>query len=121
MVAEHECRGGACAQRQTSAISTERRQTLGVIVPEFWPDYGPGPLWTDGKPVDLTLLGMDRYLVERVAAWNAAYEETKVPIDGAGDDAWLTEGKRLLGAIRDALGSEYRVVVTEPWWREDPT
>jgi hypothetical protein len=45
-----------------------------VTVLEFWPDYGPGPLWTDdGKPVDLNSLQMDRGLVETVAAWNAAY------------------------------------------------
>ena len=93
-----------------------------MTVLEFWPDYGPGPLWTDdGQPVDLSSLGLSRDLVERVAAWNAAYEETKVPIEGTGDDGWLSEGKRLLGAIRDAVGSEYQVVVTEPWWGEEPT
>ena len=88
---------------------------------EFWPDYGPGPLWADGKPVDLASLGLDRDLVVEVVAWNASYEESKVPIEGTGDAAWLLEGKRLLDAIRDALSREYRVVVTEPWWGEEPT
>ena len=59
-------------------------------------------------------------LVESAAAWNAAYEENKVPIEGPGDAAWLREGIRLLHEIRGALGNEYRVVVTEPWWGEDP-
>jgi hypothetical protein len=85
------------------------------------PDHGPGPLWADGKPVDLASLGLDRDLVVKVAAWNASYEETKVPIEGTGDAAWLLEGKRLLSSIRDALSRDYRVVVTEPWWGEEPT
>lgn len=104
-----------------SAFLPHRRQTDRVTVVEFWPDYGPGPLWTDdGKPADLTLLGMRRDLVEQVTAWNAAYEESKVPLEGAGDEAWLREGRRLLHEVRAALGAEYRVVVTEPWWGEDP-
>ncbi len=46
---------------------------------EFWPDYGPGPLWSEGgKSVDLTSLGVDPDLVERIEAWNAAYGEHKV-------------------------------------------
>lgn len=93
-----------------------------MTVLEFWPDYGPGPLWTeDGKPFDLTTLDVARGLVESVAAWNAAYLEDKVPIDAPGDAAWLREGRRLLHEIRIALGNEYRVVVTEPWWGENPT
>lgn len=92
-----------------------------MTVLEFWPDHGPGPLWTDdGKPANLTSLGMDQHLVEQVTAWNAAYEENKVPIESAGDAAWLREGRRLLHEIRAALGAKYRVVVTEPRWGEDP-
>jgi hypothetical protein len=97
------------------------RQTAVVIVLEFWPDYGPGPLWTDdGKPVDPSSLGVGPGLVEKVAAWNAAYEENRVPIDGPGDSAWLRHGRQLLHEIRASLGNEYRVIVTEPWWDEDP-
>jgi hypothetical protein len=88
---------------------------------EFWPDYGPGPLWTDdGKPVDLASLGVGRDLVERVAAWNAQFSEDKVPLQGTGDEVWLREGRRLLTQVREALGDQYRVVVTEPWWGEEP-
>jgi hypothetical protein len=105
-----------------SALLPEGRQTARVTVLEFWPDYGSGPLWTDdGKPADLTSLGMGPHLVEQVTAWNAAYEESKVPIEGAGDAAWLREGSRLLHEIRAALGTKYQVVVTEPWWGEDST
>ena len=86
------------------------------------PDYGSGPLWTEGgKPADLTSLEVDPDLVEKLVAWNAAYEEDKVPIDGPGDSAWLQEGRQLLMEVRDALGNDYRVVVTEPWWGEEPT
>ena len=90
-----------------------------MIVLEFWPDYGPGPLWTvGGVPVDLGSLGMDRALVQRVEAWNAAYEEDKVPLAGPGDAEWIGEGRRLLGDVRTALRQEYQVIVTEPWWVE---
>lgn len=96
------------------------RQTAGVTVLEFWPDYGPGPLWADGKAVDLAALPMERGLMERMAAWNAEYSEDKVPIDGPGDEAWLSWGRRLLGGVRTALRDQYQVVVTEPWWGEEP-
>jgi hypothetical protein len=96
-------------------------QTADVSVLEFWPDYEAGPLWTDeGKPVDLAALSIDHGLVERTTAWNAAYSEDKVPIEGSGDEAWLNEGKRLLGEVRSALDDQYQVVVTEPWWGEEP-
>jgi hypothetical protein len=39
-----------------------------------------------------------------------------VPIEGPGDEDWLSEGKRLLGEVRTALGDQHEVVVTEPWW-----
>ncbi|WP_183099606.1 hypothetical protein [Nocardioides pelophilus] len=89
---------------------------------EFWPDYGPGPLWTqDGKPVDVPSLGLGDELAAQLTDWNAAYAEDKVPLEGAGDEAWLAEGRRLLGEVRAALGGRHRVVVTEPWWGEQPT
>ena len=88
---------------------------------EFWPDYGPGPLWTeDGKPVPVDALGLPTDLAERLRAWNAKYDEDKIPVDGPGDVAWLEEGKELLRRTREALGPHCRVVVTEPWWGEAP-
>ena len=72
---------------------------------EFWPDYGPGPLWTEGgKPADLTSLELDPDLAERVTAWNAAYEEDKVPVEGPGDSTWLHEGRQLLREVRKLWG-----------------
>jgi len=92
-----------------------------VTVLEFWPDYGPGPLWTDdGKAADLVGLPLDPDLVERMTTWNAAYSEDKVPLDGPGDLVWLSQGKRLLDEVRAALHDQYRIVVTEPWWGEEP-
>ncbi len=95
-------------------------QTATVIVLEFWPDYGCGPLWTDGRPADLELLRLNRELIQRLTDWNARYSEDKVPVDGRGDTVWLREGKRLLGEVRQALGDQSQVVVTEPWWGEEP-
>ena len=97
-------------------------QTSGVTFLEFWPDYGPGPLWTDdGKPADLAVLSIDPGLVERLTAWNAAYSEDKVPVGASGDEAWMSEGRHLLSEVRAALDHEHQIVVTEPWWGEDPT
>lgn len=89
---------------------------------EFWPDYGPGPLWCEGgEPADLRSLGLPNELVEELEFWNGQYAEEKIPVDGNGDSAWLAEGECLLRRTRDALASHFEVVVTEPWWGEDPT
>ena len=89
---------------------------------EFWPDYGAGPLWTDdGKAADLAGLGLPDQLVERLTVWNGQYTEDKVPLEGSGDADWLGEGAALLRRTREALGSAFQIVVTEPWWDEDPT
>lgn len=64
---------------------------------EFWPDYGPGPVWNaEGKPVALESLGISTGLAARVWSWNSAYAEDKIPLDGPGDPEWLTEGAVLL-------------------------
>jgi hypothetical protein len=93
-----------------------------VTVLEFWPDYGPGPLWTDdGKPVDLRSLDLSLDLIEQLEAWNSQYAENKMPLGNLGDARWLNEGRSLLRRTRDALKPAYQVVVTEPWWDEAPT
>lgn len=83
---------------------------------EFSPDYGPGPLWASGAAVSLDGLGLPGDLAEQLRAWNAQYEEDKLPIDGPGDGEWLDEGRRLLEELRSALDPAATVVVTEPWW-----
>jgi hypothetical protein len=89
---------------------------------EFWPDYGPGPLWDeDGNPVDLGLLGISQELAERVRLWNSHFEEERIPVDGPGNTEWLAEGAILLQQLRTDLGPDVDVVVTEPWWGETPT
>ena len=103
-----------------SATAPGDRHTVAVSTLEFWPDYGPGPLWADGKPVNPSSLDIPRDLAARVTAWNSSYAEAKVPLEGPGDPAWIREGSGVLAEIRAALGSEYEVVVTEPWWGEDP-
>ncbi len=53
------------------AMDTEGAQ---LPVLEFWPDYGPGPLWLgNGKAADLDSLGLSIDLVARLRAYNAAY------------------------------------------------
>ena len=88
---------------------------------EFWPDYGPGPLWLDGKAVELHSLGLPHELARQLEAWNGRYEEDKVPLEGDGDAEWLREGTSLLRRTRSALGARFSVVVTETWWGEEPT
>lgn len=88
---------------------------------EFWPDYGPGPLWTEkGKPVDLESLGISPELAERVLLWNSQYEEDRIPVDGPGDSEWIADGVDLLRQLRTDLGRSVEIVVTEPWWGEPP-
>lgn len=104
------------------AITVRSVQTRSVTLIEFWPDYGPGPLWTeDGRSVDPRALGLPEILAERLVAWNARYEEDRIPVEGDGDADWLAEGTALLHDVRSQLGPDYEVTVTEPWWGEDPT
>lgn len=71
---------------------------------EFWPDYGKGPLWTErGTAVALDEIALLTDLAERLRAWNRQYSEEKIPIDGAGDAAWLREGTDLLRRTRGRL------------------
>jgi len=87
---------------------------------DFWPDYGVGPLWSeDGKAVDLLALGLPGQLVERLKGWNGQYAEERLPLEGSGDAEWLSEGVALLRRTREALGSTFQIVVTEPWWGEN--
>jgi hypothetical protein len=87
---------------------------------EFWPDYGGGPLWEpDGTAVDLASLALPEDLCSRVQAWNARYEEARLPFE-ANDVAWLAEGKALLAELRHAL-SDRIIVVTEPGGARNPT
>lgn len=88
---------------------------------EFWPDYGDGPLWSGGDPVDLDTVGLAADLTARLTAFNEAYQEGRLPLDGPGDRSYLAEGERLLHAVRQALFGRYRVLVTEPWWGKEPS
>ena len=109
------------AGRDKSGRFEAKAQTRRVTLLEFWPDYGAGPLWTEtGQPADLAALGLDPALVGEASAWNSEYAEDKVPIEGHGDEAWLTKGRDLLMRLRAGLGPDYEVVVTEPWWGEEP-
>ena len=87
---------------------------------EFWPEYDGGPLWSeDGKTVEPTSLGLAPDLSGRLAAWNARYDDSKLPFE-QNDREWLDEGARLLTEVRVALGSDYELAVNEEWWGEQP-
>lgn len=88
---------------------------------EFWPEYSGGPLWSEyGRTVELESVGLSRDLIGRLTAWNARYDDAKLPFE-ENDRDWLNEGTGLLAEVRTALGTDYVVVVTEPWWGEEPS
>lgn len=83
---------------------------------EFWPEYNSGPLWSaDGETVPLDDLPLPVELRRRLAAWNAEFEDSKLPFD-QNDQDWLQRGRTLFAEVRHALGPRYEVLVTEPWW-----
>lgn len=86
---------------------------------EFWPEYNSGPLWSGGASVDLDLLPMSPALRDRLRQWNARYDDSLLPFD-QNDVGWLTEGRILLSELRANLGESFEIVVTEPWWGEEP-
>ena len=93
---------------------------LVTVTLEFWPDYNAGPLWTaDGQQVDLASLGLSEELRRRLLEWNGQYDDKKLPFD-QDDLDWLADGRELLSAVRSALGEGFAVVVSEPWWGEEP-
>lgn len=97
------------------------RNELVTITLEFWPDYNAGPLWTaDGQEVDLAWLGLSEELQQRLVEWNGQYLDQKLPFD-QNDLDWLGEGRELLSAVRSAVGEQFAVVATEPWWGKDPS
>jgi len=102
------------------AVVTKPPQAV-IPVLEFWPDYGPGPLWTaGGEWAEPLALGLPATLAERLSGWNAGYEEHRLPLEGPGDQVYIAAGVRLLADVRQALVGRYRVVTTEPWWGEPP-
>ena len=100
-----------------------KRQT--EITIEWWPDYGPGPLWRrtgrGGVPAEFESLALSSELKEKLTDWNARYEEDAVPIDGPGNPVWLAEGISLLDLARKELAGQAVILVTEPWWGEAPS
>jgi hypothetical protein len=86
---------------------------------EWWPDYGRGPLWQPaglgGTHVEPASLGLESDLADRLAKWNAEYDDDKLPNEGGGDDSWISQGIDLLAEVRHQLMGRYRVVVREPW------
>ncbi len=91
------------------------------VVLEFWPEEKSGPLFTaDGTTADLSALPISEDLRSALNAWNNEYDDSKLPFE-QNDTTWLERGVTLLSEIRSALGENYDVVVTEPWWGEEPS
>lgn len=96
----------------------------GLPAVEWWPDYG-GDLFylvlgLGGERIGMDALGLSVQLQEATRTWLMSYEDTKLPVDGAGDPDWIAEGVRLLALARSEMAGRYVVVVTEPWWAEAP-
>lgn len=77
---------------------------------------GPG-----GYHADLRELGLPDDVIQRLTRWNAMYDDSRLPIDGPGDSEWIERGIGLLHEVRSLLADHYQVVVTEPWWGEEPS
>ena len=60
-------------------------------------------------------LGLDRTAVESVRRWLERYDDSRLPIEGDGDSAWLGEGRVILDGLRRALAGRYEVVTHEDW------
>jgi hypothetical protein len=130
----HTCRTGRVRRHRARNVligprvewrlpfETRSGNLLGVShIVEFWPEYNGGPLWSDdGKSVDLAALPLSHDLRSRLMAWNARYDDSKLPFE-TNDAAWLAEGKALLAETRHAVNDSITVVVTEPWWDEEPS
>ena len=93
----------------------------GAPVMEFWPDYGPGPLWVGGRAEAPESLGLEPALASALERWNEEYDEALMPVEGTGDSGYIATGVALLARVRQALAGRFRVVVTEPWWGEEPS
>jgi hypothetical protein len=91
---------------------------------EWWPDYGHGPLWKRSgrgcQQIGSGVLDLPIDLAARLAAWNQRYTEDKLPVAGKGDLQWLGQGVQLLAEVRHCLAGRFDVIVTEPWWDEEP-
>ena len=69
--------------------------------------------------MDLAGLALSSDLIGRLVAWNSRYDDSKLAV-GNDDTAWINEGTSLLSEVRAALGDALQVIVTEPWWGEQP-
>jgi len=73
----------------------------------------------DGRTVNPSDLGLRPDLCQALHAWNAEYDDSKLPFE-AKDHDWLSRGKELLADVRAEL-RDANVIVTEPWWEEEPS
>ena len=92
---------------------------------EWWPDYGGELLWLHagqgGARVSLDAVGVSPELSTEITRWVTEYSDERLPLEGAGDVAWLSTGRELLFRVRAELAGRYEVIVTEPYWGEEPT
>lgn len=86
-----------------------------------WPDCGSGSPWAGKKAVDLHSVGLPGELADHLKARNGQYAEDKLPLEGSEDAEWISDGTTLLRRTRAALGASVTVIVTEPWWDEEPS
>lgn len=57
-------------------------------------------------------------LRQRLASWNSRYDDSKLSVEGGGNEDYLKEGRKLLAELRHAVADRYDVIVHEDWWGE---
>lgn len=88
---------------------------------EFWPDYSSALLHVAGRQVPLADLPIPSDLALRVTAWVVGYDDAKLPFGDHPDAEWMTEGRAIYAAIRDALAAHGVTLVDwEGIWASPP-
>jgi hypothetical protein len=90
---------------------------------EWWPDYGNELFWLrngrGGKRILIENLQLSATLQDALRRWVALYDDERL---SAGDQSeWIIEGIRLLAESRAELSGRFSIVVTEPYWGEQPS
>lgn len=83
---------------------------------EWWPDYGQTLLWRGGERVSIGELGVSAELQEQLVTWLSGYQDELLFGENPMSAVWLTEGTRLLRALRRELHGRYTVVPSEVFW-----
>lgn len=103
--------------------ATVARASLAIAQLEWWPDYGNELFWLrngrGGERIPIENLRLTPTLQEALRRWIARYDDEN--LSAGAESEWIVEGIRLLAASRAELAGRYAIVVTEPYWGEQPS